>query len=199
MRRAWARIAEIARASPSEVGLVAVLSAVVIASSILVYVRTREPPPPPLRKVSAATPSPEAKNLVVHVAGMVISPGVYDLPEGSRTKDAVDAAGGPAHEADLNALNLAALLVDGQKVLVPKQGEVASGGAAEEATEHQGKVNLNVATEAQLQELPGIGPVLADRIVAYRQRKQFTSTRQLLEVEGIGQKKYNSLKDLVTV
>jgi competence protein ComEA len=152
-----------------------------------------------LRKVTAATPSPEAKNLVVHVAGMVISPGVYDLPEGSRTKDAVDAAGGPAQEADLNALNLAALLVDGQKVLVPKQGEVASGGAAGEATEPQGKVNLNMATEAQLQELPGIGPVLADRIVAYRQRKRFTSTRQLLEVEGIGQKKYDSLKNLVTV
>lgn len=195
MRRVLARLGEFARAAPGEMGVVALLAAVVLSASALIYARTSEPPPPPMRTLKA--PGAErAKGLVVHVAGMVASPGVYELPEGSRVRDAIAAAGGPADGADLDALNLAARLVDGEKVFVPRPGAAPDAGAGESSA----KVNLNAATQAQLEELPGVGPVLARRIIEFRERRgPFRSTRQLLEVEGFGPKKYEALRDLVTV
>lgn len=176
----------------------AVLGFAVVGGSALVLARTTEPPPPPIKRVAGHATAPRVELLVVHVTGMVASPGVYELPKGSRIKDALAAAGGAVEGADVNALNLAEVLSDGQKIVVPKPGEApVSDTTGTQAP--SGKVNLNTATKGQLEELPGVGPVLAQRIIDYRLRKKFTSVRQLLEVDGFGPKKYESVKDLITV
>jgi competence protein ComEA len=197
------RLLNAARASSSEVGLIAVLGLSVVGAAALVWVRSSDPPAPPVRRIAAPSPSPSAvKMLVVHVSGQVSKPGVYSVPDGSRVQDAIVAAGGPTEPSDSNALNLAAPIVDGQKITVPKPGEapvegVAIAGGVASAG---GKTNLNTASQAQLEELPGIGPVLAERIMAYRQTNgSFRTTKQLLEVSGFGPKRYESLKDLITV
>lgn len=162
--------------------------------------------------------------LVVHVAGAVKEPGVYSLAEGARIKDAVDAAGGPLPEAAVHFLNLAERLIDGQKIYVPTEkevkealageGQIKSGGAytrgapgaaysSVPADEPQGKppkVNINTATAAELDALPGIGPVLAERIVRSRSEEgPFNSVDDLKRVRGIGDSLLKELKNLVTV
>lgn len=199
------RMSDAARASSSELLLVVLLGAAIVGSGVLVVVRSSDPPAPPVRRVAAtpqvsAAPSP-VQQMVVHVSGQVAAPGVYQLPEGSRVQDALAAAGGPLAEGDANALNLAALLADGQKITIPKPGEAvpAEAGGSTETGAVAGKVNLNSATAAQLEELSGVGPVLAERIIAHRTKKPFTSPRQLMEVSGFGPKKYEALKDQITV
>lgn len=204
------RLAESARASGAELALLAVLGLAIVGSGLFVLLRTSDPPAPPIERVEEpaesradAEPSPEPKVLVVHVAGQVANPGVYRLVEGSRVEDAVVAAGGPTAEADTDVLNLAALIVDGQKVFLPRPGEalpaeqtvaVSGGGGG------GGPVNLNTAGQQQLESLPGIGPVKAQRIIVHRQTHgAFTSPRQIMEVSGFGPKTYESLKDLITV
>lgn len=199
-RRPLSRILDAARAAPGEAGLVAVLAIVVVGAAGFVYARTAQAPVPVIQKTSSAeAPDSRIEELVaVHVAGMVASPGFYEIPKGSRVKDAIEAAGGALEGADLDSINLAAPIADGEKVFVPKPGETAP--ADQSPGNSGGKVNLNIANQSQLEELPGVGPVLAQRIIEYRQKKGgFTSVRQLMEVEGIGQKKYGSLKDLVAV
>jgi competence protein ComEA len=199
------RISDAARASRSELLLVVLLGLGIVGTGALVILRSSDPPAPPIERVAAAqpeasaSPSP-AKQVMVHVSGQVTTPGVYALPQGSRVQDAVAAAGGPLSESDANALNLAAVVADGQKVTVPKPGEAVPADAGGEAGTPGGKVNLNLATPAQLEELPGVGPVLAERIISHRQTKgRFTSPRQLMEVSGFGPKKYEALKDQITV
>jgi competence protein ComEA len=137
--------------------------------------------------------------LVVHVAGKVARPGVLTLPPGSRVHDAVTAAGGATEAADLGGLNLARLLVDGEQVYVPGAGEAprpAPAGAETGAT----VVNLNTATVEQLDALPGIGPVLAARIVDWRtEHGRFTAVEELGEVSGIGPAVLGRLRELVTL
>ncbi len=144
--------------------------------------------------------------LVVHVAGAVVSPGVYRLPNGSRIHDAIGAAGGAIPEADLHRLNLAAPLEDGIRVLVPRPGDAvetspsapasSSGGTASS----RGKVNLNSASAEELAGLPRVGPVLAQRIVEYRQQHgRFASPEDLDAVPGVGAKMLESLLPLVVV
>jgi competence protein ComEA len=197
------RLLESVRASSSEVGLVALLGLAVVGASVLVWVRSSDPPAPPVQRVAAPSHAPSpVKRLIVHVAGQVVSPGVYEVPEGGRVKDAIAAAGGAAEPADVNALNLAAPLADGQKITVTKPGEAPSAEVALAGAEAApgAKVNLNSATQAQLEELPSVGPVLAQRIIDYRQTKgTFKSIRQLLDVSGFGPKKYEALKDLIAV
>jgi competence protein ComEA len=198
------RIADSARASRSELGLIALLGVAVVGAGLVVVLRTSDPPAPPITKqVAAPEPSaaPEPKRLLVHVTGEVRHPGVYELPEGSRINDAVAAAGGPLEGADGNLLNLAAPVSDGQKITLTKPGEAPPADeAGEGALGQAAKLNLNTANQAQLEELPSVGPVLAQRIVAHRQTKgRFTSVRQLMEVSGVGPKKFEALKDLVTI
>lgn len=200
IKGALARLGELARASPAELGLLALISALVLGGGAWVVSRASEPPPPAIEQVVAPeaveSPAPPAL-LVVHVAGHVKEPGIYEVPEGSRVADAIDVAGGALGEADLDLLNLAALLSDGQKVYVPAKGE---GVPADPSGQVHGKVNLNTASADQLEELPGVGPVLAQRIVDHREKRGgFTSVRQLMEVSGIGPKTFEALKDLVTV
>lgn len=137
----------------------------------------------------------------VHVAGAVVSPGVVVLAPGSRVVDAIDKAGGPAHDADLDALNLARTVVDGEQIRVLRLGEISStgtsdtssgsadpiGGGASTRTDGRGCVNLNTADALALESLDGIGPALAKRIVSYREKSgSFESVDDLDAVPGIG-------------
>jgi competence protein ComEA len=136
------------------------------------------------------------------VVGQVARPGLVTLPVGARVADAVAAAGGLLPEADPAAVNLAAVVTDGEQVAVGVPGAPAgptpSGGGA--GATGQGPVNLNTATAAELDGLPGIGPVLAQRIVDYRsQQGRFTSVDQLDDVPGIGPTLYARLAGSVTV
>ncbi len=148
--------------------------------------------------------------VVVHVVGEVRRPGLQRLPPGSRVSDAVEAAGGPTRTADLGAVNLARPVVDGEQVRVPAPGEVvhvggvpggaAPGvGAAPGGAAAGGTVSLNTADPATLETLPGVGPVLAQRIVEWRTAHGgFTSVDELTEVSGIGEKTFEQLRPLVT-
>jgi competence protein ComEA len=139
--------------------------------------------------------------VAVHVAGRVRHPGLVQLPAGSRVQDAIRAAGGATSGADLDAINLARKLTDGEQVLVPGPGDPvpqpASGAAGPGAP--AAPLDLNTATVEQLDTLPGVGEVTAGRIVAYRTAHPFTAVDELLEVPGIGQRRFDQLKDLVTV
>lgn len=157
---------------------------------------------------------PSAGPVVVHVSGAVASEGVIELVAGSRVIDAVEAAGGPRRRARTDQLNLARVLRDGEQIHVPTTGavrgpapDIAGGGTAPgsdiggtAAPGASGVLSLNTASVAELETLPHLGPVLAGRIVAHRDSiGGFTSVEQLLEVDGIGDKTFAALRDLVTV
>jgi competence protein ComEA len=151
-------------------------------------------------------PSPQAEApIIVHVAGMVRLPGVYQLAEGDRVIDAIELAGGARKGAVLEALNLAAVLTDGQQVLVPKRGAPAPGGpTAGDSAPGGGPsgslVNVNTADAATLDSLPGIGEVLAQRIIDHREAHgPFASVDELISVSGIGEVTLEELRPLVTV
>jgi competence protein ComEA len=163
-----------------------------------------------LPSVTTTSPGGSAR-IVVHVAGAVAHPGVVELEPGSRVIDAVEAVGGAVANGDLDRLNLAAKLADGQRVYVARAGEAdpgMAGGTGDPAGTADGgsgtapgeKVNLNTATEAQLEQLPGVGPTYAQAIIAERQRRGgFKSVNELRTVHGIGDKRFAQLAPLVTV
>ena len=143
------------------------------------------------------------------MAGQVANPGVYAVPAGGRVADAVIAAGGTAAEADVEQINLAARLSDGERIYVPKKGEAApavaaspapAGGATKAGAAPAGPVDLNTATAEQLEALPGVGPATSKAILAYRSSHgRFRSVTELLEVPGIGPTKLEALRPLVKV
>jgi competence protein ComEA len=136
---------------------------------------------------------------VVAVVGLVARPGLVVIPAGARVADAVAAAGGLLPEADPASVNLAAVVTDGQQIAVGVPGATSTGSAAP-GPAAGGPVDLNAATAADLDVLPGIGPVLAQRIVDHRaQQGRFTSVEQLDDVPGIGPATYAELAELVTV
>lgn len=146
---------------------------------------------------------PPNADVVVHVAGQVVRPGVYVLAASSRVIDAVDAAGGLTDTAFADGINLAAVVVDGQRVYVPAIGEPAvvidppTAGATESVP--SGPVDINTATVDQLDALPGVGPATAQAIVAYRQQHgPFASVAALTDVPGIGPAKLAALQGLIT-
>lgn len=195
MEALWIRrAADFARAAPGEFLLLTIVAACIVGGGIVVYTKTAAPAPPPIKHRAAAAPS--SPSLTVHVAGLVKFPGVYKLKDGSRVTDAVEAAGGALEGADLHSLNLAARVSDGEKITVSAPGAASEPSAPGQSS---GKVNLNTASIEELERLPGVGPVLAKRIVEYRAKKRFSSVKQLLEVEGVGPKKFASLRDLVAV
>lgn len=148
--------------------------------------------------------------LVVHVAGAVKNPGVYRLDKGARVIEAVEAAGGSLPDGQVHTLNLAAVLSDGEKVYVPTRKEVQAaqgGNGGLTGTRWPGgeggyrsKVNINLAGPGALEALPGVGPSLAQRIIEFRTRNgPFKKIEGLMEVPGIGEKKFDQIKDSVTV
>jgi competence protein ComEA len=147
-----------------------------------------------------AATSGAASEIYVHVSGAVREPGLYVLPDRSRVVDAVAAAGGFAKGAARDGVNLARELSDGEQLVVPKEGEQATAAPGGGPGVAGGKLNLNTADQAALEDLPGIGPALAQRILAWRDENgRFTSVDDLLAVSGIGDKLLAGLRDLVTV
>jgi competence protein ComEA len=129
----------------------------------------------------------------IHVSGAVIAPGVVDLPTGSRAAAAIAAAGGATPDADLGRMNLAAPLRDGEHIIVPSIADI---GDAPENVEFG--VDVNQATASELESLPGVGPVLAARIVSFRaDNGPFRAVEDLLDVAGIGEAKLNAMRDLI--
>jgi competence protein ComEA len=150
--------------------------------------------------------------LVVDVAGRVRRPGVYRFEQGDRVIDAIRRAGGALPGADLASLNLAALLTDAEQIVVGRRGAgglasgtttgsgAVGGGSGATVPGDQEKVNVNTATLDELEALPGIGPVLAQRIIDYRtEHGGFRKIDELMEVPGIGPAKFAELKDKITV
>ncbi|MCE5204098.1 MAG: ComEA family DNA-binding protein [Coriobacteriales bacterium] len=157
------------------------------------------------------TASTSAEVVVVHVVGAVMRPGVYRLPVGSRVTDAITAAGGGTGNAAVGAINLARVLADGEQVYLPTSDEVsdtaapgAAGGAGgglspPGAGAPSAKIDINTATAAELDALPGVGPATAQKIVDDRAANgPFKTVEDLMRVSGIGQKKFDALKDLIT-
>lgn len=170
-----------------------------------------------LPRAGAAAAAPEGNAaatgggmIAVDVVGRVQRPGLVHLPQGSRVLDAIEAAGGTAPGAELEAVNLARKIVDGEQIRIPRHGEVpaappadggpASGAVPGDATGQPGvPLDLNTATAEQLDTLPGVGEVTANQIIAYRTAHPFTSIDDLRQVPGIGDRRFELLKDLVTV
>jgi competence protein ComEA len=152
------------------------------------------PVTPPLVRPAVAHPSPSGRGgLYVHVVGGVRHPGLYRLPQGSRVADALARAGGATPKAQVELVNLAAPLADGQQIVVPRRGIAAAG-----ATGTTGPVHLNTATLEQLDTLPGVGPITAQKILAYRQEHgAFGSVDELDAVSGIGPARLDELRKVV--
>jgi competence protein ComEA len=181
----------------------------------LLYLVTRQPRGEAIQLLPPPTPLP----LSVHVSGAVRRPGVYSLPEGCRINEAVQAAGGTLPEADPGPVNLAAFVQDGERIWIPfkdlptETGEarVPPSGPAEEAPQRVGEhtapvetpswpININTASQSDLECLPGIGPIIAERIIAYRQENgPFTRIEELQDIDGIGPAKYEEVRDLISM
>jgi competence protein ComEA len=202
---------------PGARALVVVGVAAALIAGCLVWMSRPRPEPVPAAEVRpspagpATATSPRA-SVIVHVAGKVRHPGVVTLPGGARVIDAIKAAGGPRRGAGTGALNLARPVVDGEQILVGVRGAPApavpvppggTGGSAPGGAPGGApgtRLDLNTATAEQLDQLPGVGPVLAQRIVDYRnQHGGYRSVDQLQEVTGIGERKFADIKDLVRV
>lgn len=191
------------RPANSLVWVVAALAAL-LASALLVivYLITTRPsgaqieiiPPPP---TPSAEPLATLAPLSIYITGAVNQPGLVELPAGSRVSEAVEAADGFSADASRENINLAAPLVDGQHVRVPAIGEDPPPAQAATA---DGPININSATVEELTTLPGIGPALAARIVAYREENGlFRTLEDLMQVAGIGEVKLEGCRTLITV
>jgi len=199
----WARaVTSWQRLDPSARPLVvsvAVVAAIALAAGGW-WVSRPAPAPPEVALPSAAAPAaPEKIEMVVHAAGAVMRPGVYRVADGARVADIIDAAGGPTPDADLDRLNLAAGVRDGEQIYVPQVGEPGAAAPGSAAAD-DGIVDLNTATSVELESLPGIGPATAQAILDWREQYgPFTSVDQLLEVRGIGDAKLAAVRDQVRV
>lgn len=136
----------------------------------------------------------------MHISGEVIAPGVYQLPVGARTEDALKAAGGATESGDIHRLNLAARLADGQQIVVPKRVSPMLVPAPDAVSPTPGRLNVNIASVAELDRLPGVGPVTAQRIVAYReQHGPFTNIDQLRQANLVNAATFEKIKELIDV
>ena len=155
--------------------------------------------PPPVRVAAPSRAAPAAK-LFVYVVGAVRRPGLYQLPDGSRIADALARAGGSTQKAQLELVNLAARVADGEQIVVPRRGAAAGpvpAGAGGSGAATAGPVHLNTATLEQLDSLPGVGPVTAQKILDFRQQHgSFRSVDDLDAVPGIGPARLAQLREV---
>lgn len=149
----------------------------------------------PLPLEPAPELEPELEMITVHLVGAVQDPGIYHLPAGSRVYELLEAGGGPSEEADLDSVNLARPLYDGEQVVICRPGEAAANPSPAEK-----KVNINMASAEELKTLPSIGEVRAQRIIEHREKYgPFTDIKEIMDVSGIGQGIFNQIKDLITI
>jgi len=150
----------------------------------------------PVARATSMPPTTADSTIVVSVVGRVAHPGLVTVPDGARVAEALRAAGGPLPDVDVNTLNLARRLSDGEQIAIGVPAPVADPGSGRPA----GKVDLNAAALSELDSLPGVGTVTAQRILDWRTKHgRFGSVDQLREVDGIGPARFNQLKNLVTV
>lgn len=148
----------------------------------------------------------EESLIFVHISGQVYSPGIIELVNGDRVVDAVNLAGGLTKDADIDRINLAKKVEDEEKIYIPKKGEetdIIEGNelsySSSSSLNNSGKININKCTINELESLPGIGSVIAGRIIDYRSSTPFMSIEDLKNVSGIGDKKFEGIKELITV
>lgn len=169
------------------------------ATAAAILVVASPPQGLPIEVLPSPTPSP----LTVYVSGAVAAPGLYTLPPGSRVSDAVTAAGGALEGANITQLNLAQRLIDGQMIQVDQVEYVSPEEFPEKSEVSESAdlpIDLNSATQDQLEQLPGIGPAKANDIIAYRQKVGgFDTIEQIMEVSGIGPATFEKIKDYITV
>ncbi|MHB8512150.1 MAG: helix-hairpin-helix domain-containing protein [Actinomycetota bacterium] len=226
-QQGWrARLSRVMDFRPRELAALAILVLVIVSAGVFAFIRAlphAQAVPSAPTDISIASASltaapsvdpsiaPSGK-IFVQVAGAVLHPGVYQFDAGARVIDALQAAGGPTKNGDPNSINLARVLVDGERIYVPRIGEQpslepqapptdsSSSGSKKGKAGPGTKVNINTASVNELETLPGIGPSLAQRIVDYRtQHGPFQTIDDLKKVHGIGPKKFDSLKDYITV
>ena len=203
-----------ARWDPGRLGARSLWIAGLVAALLLVVWtwldRPQVEPAPVTPSGSSAAANPPAEpsvgevadtsaTVIVSVVGSVARPGLVTLPSGARVAAAVEAAGGLLPEADATSVNLAAVVTDGQQIVVGAPGVAGAAAAADADTAPGGPVNLNTASAAELDALPGVGPVLAQRIVDHRKQGPFRSVDELDDVPGIGPARAAELAELVTV
>jgi competence protein ComEA len=202
--------------SPRHVAVIAAVLVVGVAWAGCSLLRARPEQVPdrpaagivPGSPIAGATPSPTSASpsagggVVVHVAGKVRRPGLIRAPTGARVADVLTLAGGPLPGVDLTSLNLARPVTDGEQILVgiPGGAETPSSPGPGGDNRSGGQVDLNTATLEQLEALPGVGPVLAQRIIDWRtEHGRFNSVDELQEVSGVGAKKFESIRPHVRV
>jgi competence protein ComEA len=182
--------------------IVALIAAVAVAYALMQAVDNRSAPPIVIEDAAATQP------VVVDVRGAVSTPGMYELPPGARIQDAVRAAGGLSPEADLSTINLARRLRDGEVIVILElpltAGTVTPANTIDpgdgDSTRAQGRINLNTATVAELDVLPGVGEVTAERIITYREENgPFRAVDDLIHIQGISARTIDGFRDLVTV
>ncbi len=190
---------------------VAIGLVIVISGGLMVYNRIEKSSAVKIKKANSApqSSSPEEakksqtqeEKLLVHIGGAVNNPGVYECKSGTRLYKVIEKAEGPTDQANLNAVNLAKPVRDGEKFIIPAQSKknapsIQSQGSAFSTT---GKININIANQKKLEQLSGIGPALASQIIKYRQQNSsFQSKKELTKVSGIGDKTLAKLKDQIT-
>jgi competence protein ComEA len=169
----------------------------------LLLLATNQPRGEPIQLSPPPTPAP----IIVHVTGAVINPGVYSLPSGSRVKDAIEKSGGLLNDADTTLINLAMLVEDGMQVWVPFQLEEVMDFDNPAVLEYESppgqpvdKININTATQIELESLSGIGPVIAKAVIQYRlENGPFKEIEEIQEVSGIGPVTFEKIKPFITV
>jgi competence protein ComEA len=194
----------VAESSRSTIVIWLVAAALAVAAGVKLLGNNQSPATPVSVNAPAtrgvSSPTENAQRVYVHVAGAVHRPGLVELPAGTRVATALERVGGPTGKADLTLVNLAARVQDGQQIVVPVAGAPGAAGGASTGTASGPaagvKVHLSTATVDQLDEIDGIGPTLAGRIVEYRDAHGgFRSLQELAEVEGIGEKRLATLRE----
>jgi competence protein ComEA len=180
------------------VGAVVVVGLLLLGSRLLNRTHAAATPPIPTATTARAGAAAAAAPVLVDVVGAVRRPGLYRVPQGSRVADALARAGGTTRKAQLELVNLAAPIADGEQIVVPRRGGAVAVGGAGVPGAASGPVHLSTATVEQLDTLPGVGPVTAQKIVDYRQQHgAFASVDELDAVPGIGPARLEQLKGLV--
>ena len=172
---------------------------IILMASLSIFIQSRQK-----NERGNSNNNNNSNNIGVYVTGEIVNPGVYYLNEGSRLYQLIDIAGGLSDTADINKLNLAQSLKDSDKIDIPKkenksEEEMSNNNNERDLDLYNNKVNINVATKEELMGLSGIGASTADKIIKYREKNAFTYIEDIMDVPGIGESKFNNIKDSISV